>query len=399
MIRRKDNKGRVLNDGEFQRPDGRYQYQYTDSTGKRKIVYSWKLNPTDKVPSGKRINDLSLREKEKTIKDDINNGIVSCGGNLTVSQLVERYISTKTNVRRTTRQGYTFTLNILKNNVFGTRRIDTIKLSDAKKWFISLQDEGKKYGSICVMQNILKPAFRLAVEDDLIKKNPFAFKLSEVIKNDKIERQALTPEQQEQFLNFIKHNKCFSKYYDGIFLLFNTGLRISEFCGLTISDIDFKNRKIVIDHQLLKRDGCNYEIVNTKTTSGNREIPMSDEVYNCLSRIIKNRNTPKVEFIVDGKVGFLFLNRNGMPTYSNAWEMCFNRILEKYNLSNDIPLPIVTPHICRHTFCSNMAKAGMNPKMLQYIMGHSNISMTLDTYTHVNFENAKSEMKRICNMK
>ena len=94
MIRRKDSKGRVLNDGETQRADGRYVYQYTDMLGKRKSIYSWKLLPSDWTPSGKRA-DLSLREKEKQIFSDLNSGIIPCGGNMTVLQLVEKYISKK----------------------------------------------------------------------------------------------------------------------------------------------------------------------------------------------------------------------------------------------------------------------------------------------------------------
>ena len=67
----------------------------------------------------------------------------------------------------------------------------------------------------------------------------------------------------------------------------------------------------------------------------------------------------------------------------------------KYNSIYKIQMPEVTPHVCRYTFCSNMAKSGLNPKTLQYIMGHSDISVTLNTYTHVGFDDVKEEMQRI----
>lgn len=147
MIRRKDNKGRVLNDGESQRKDGRYTYQYTDALGSRKSVYSWKLLPADKMPNGKR-KDLSLREKEKQIKDDLNRGIIPCGGNMTVLELVEKYIAQKNGVRYSTIRSYNFVINILKNDEFGEKRIDKVKISDAKEWIIKLQSSGKHYGTI-----------------------------------------------------------------------------------------------------------------------------------------------------------------------------------------------------------------------------------------------------------
>lgn len=70
-------------------------------------------------------------------------------------------------------------------------------------------------------------------------------------------------------------------------------------------------------------------------------------------------------------------------------------IREKYNSIYKVQMPKITPHVYRHTFCSNMAKSGMNPKTLQYIMGHSDISVTMNTYTHVNFDDAKDEIIRI----
>ncbi len=77
----------------------------------------------------------------------------------------------------------------------------------------------------------------------------------------------------------------------------------------------------------------------------------------------------------------------------------FQHIREKYNSIYKVQMPKVTPHVCRHTFCSNMAKSGMNPKTLQYIMGHSDIGVTLNTYTHVQYEDAKKEMQNVCELK
>lgn len=394
MVRRKDNKGRVLNDGEIQRSDGRYVYQYIDISGKRRAIYSWKLLPADKIPSGKR-KDLSLREKEKQIKTDLNNGIVPCSSNMTVLELVQKYISQKTGVRHNTQSNYNFVINIIKKEDFGARRIDKVKLSDAKAWLIKLQADGRGYSSIHSIRGVIRPAFQMAVDDDLLIKNPFEFQLATIIVNDSVTREAITQKQERQFLEFIKNDKHFCKYYEGIYILFKTGLRISEFVGLTISDLDMKNRKIIIDHQLQRTRDMQYVIEDTKTTCGTREIPMTDDVCECFKKIIKNRKNPKVEPMIDGKSGFLYLDKNNMPMVALHWEKYFQHIREKYNSIYKIPMPKITPHVCRHTFCSNMAKSGMNPKILQYIMGHSDIGVTLNTYTHTNFDSAKEEIKRL----
>ena len=138
-----------------------------------------------------------------------------------------------------------------------------------------------------------------------------------------------------------------------------------------------------------------YVIEAPKTEKGIRYVPMTEEVAESFRRIIKNRIAPKVEPIIDGYTGFLFLDKNDMPMVALHWEKYMQHILEKYNSIYKVQMPKITPHVCRHTFCSNMAKSGMNPKTLQYIMGHSDISVTLNTYTHVNFEDAQSELQRV----
>ena len=139
-----------------------------------------------------------------------------------------------------------------------------------------------------------------------------------------------------------------------------------------------------------------YVIEETKTECGTRLVPMTDEVKKCFRKIIENRKKPKTEPMIDGKVGFLYLDKNDMPMVALHWEKYFQHICEKYNKIYKAEMPKVTPHICRHTFCSNMAKSGMNPKTLQKIMGHSDIGVTLNTYTHVGFDDIQKEMKKIC---
>lgn len=278
--KRRDNRNRILREGESQRTDGRYRYRYIDEDGKEKNVYSWHLDKNDPTPRGKK-RELSLREKEKQIQADLFDHIVTRGGNYTVVELVEKYTSLKTGVGHNTKAGYKTVINILNREAFGKQRIDKVRLSDAKAWLIKLQQvDGRGYSSIHSIRGVLRPAFQLAVDDDLI-------------------------------------------------------------------------------------------------------------------RILANRVAPKIEPMVDGYAGFLFLDKNDKPMVALHWEKYLEHIIEKYNKIYRIQMPKVTPHVCRHTFCSNMAKSGMNPKTLQYIMGHSDISVTLNVYTHVQFDDAQAELLRV----
>ena len=394
---RRDNKNRKLLTGESQDKDGRYRYKYNDAFGNRKSVYSWRLTESDPYPKGKR-KDISLREKEKQIRKELEDGISPDGRSMTVLELVQKYVNLKRGVKHNTKANYNFVINIIKKEKFGSRMIDTITMSDAKEWLIKLQDDGRGYSSIHSIRGVLRPAFQIAEDDNLIHKNPFEFQLATVVCNNSVTREAVTRKQERDFLKFIKEDHHFCKYYDAIYILFNTGLRISEFCGLTISDIEFDNHRIKVDHQLQRKRNMEYVIETPKTEKGKRYVPMMNDVEESFRRIIENRKNPKIEPMIGGYVGFLCLDKNEMPMVALHWEKYFQHIREKYNKIYRIQMPKVTPHVCRHTFCSNMAKSGMNPKTLQYIMGHADISVTLNTYTHLQFDDALQEMKKLSNM-
>ena len=187
----------------------------------------------------------------------------------------------------------------------------------------------------------------------------------------------------------------YCKYYEAFYILFHTGMRISEFCGLTIKDIDLENNIINIDHQLQRLSDMTYLIQSTKTNAGTRELPITEDVAYCFRAILEDRPTPKVEQFVDGYSGFLYLDKDGLPEVALHWEHRFRHAVNRYNEIYRVQMPKITPHICRHTYCSNMVKAGMNPKTLQYLMGHSDIGVTMNTYTHLGLEDAKEEMIRM----
>ena len=390
--KRRDSKHRVLRTGESIRANGKYQYKYRVD-GKVKFVYSWRLEPTDRTPPGMKPGP-SLREMEKQIARELDSKR-DPSRNMLVLDLVDRYLATRTGIRANTVTNHNFARNILKKEEFAMKKIGEIKTSDAKLFLIKLQSEGKGYSTIKTIRGILRPAFQMAVDDDVLNKNPFAFELAGVIINDSVTREAISREQMNKFLRFIREDNWYCKYYEAVYILFHTGMRISEFCGLTIRDIDFQNHVINIDHQIIRTGDMSYVIQETKTRAGTRKLPMTSDVEQCFRAIIEERPTPRVEKMVCGYSGFLYLDNEGLPLIAMHWQHRFNSMVKRYNDIFRVQMPNITPHVCRHTYCSNMAKAGINPKALQYLMGHSDISVTLNTYTHLGLEDAEAELHRM----
>lgn len=213
-----------------------------------------------------------------------------------------------------------------------------------------------------------------------------------------VTREAVTKDQMRRFLKFIHDDVVYCKYYEVIYILFHTGMRISEFCGLTMRDIDLEKRTINIDHQLQRTSKREYVIEPTKTNAGTMVIPMTNEVTEMFRAIIEDRPDYKVEKVVDGYTGFLFLDKDGMPLVAMHWEHRFNHMVSRYNEIYKIQMPNITPHVCRHTYCTNMAKTGISAKTLQYLMGHSDIQITLNVYTHIGFDHAKEELNKMPNI-
>ena len=382
VIRRKDSNGRVLQSGESQRKDGIYQYRYTYG-GKRETVYAPNLN--------------ELRQKEKEIQALLNAGINYAAGTIDTIELVAKYISLRQGVRYSTRVGYQFVSNILKRETFCRKPIRDIPASEAKAWMKKLfYEDGYGYNTLTAIKGVVAPAFRMAYEEDVIKRNPFDFDLTVVVPNNAKPRQALTDQELIDWLDFVKNDSTYRKYYDEFIVLLGTGLRVSEFCGLTLQDIDFDEMRIKVERQLARTRSGKFYVEKPKTKNGVRYIPMSPEVCESMQNIVQQRYSGGPEIIIDGVVGFLLLDRSHRPKVAlhieNELRWCMKKYQKRYPNKK---LPKITPHVLRHTFCTNMARNGMAIKNLQYLMGHSDVGTTLNIYTHSRYEDATKEMLNI----
>lgn len=390
--KRTDSRGRILKTGESQRKDGRYAYKYVVN-GKEQFIYSWRLNETDPLPKGKRPCE-PLRQMEKQIKRDLDDGINSIGAKMTVCELYKEHIATKkANVRESTQKGRNQLMKVLQYDKLGNMQIGKVTPKDATEWVKRMKEKGFAYQTINNYKRSLIAIFYTAIERDYVRKNPFIFKTSDVIENDTEEKIALTDKQAETLLQFLKTDCTYQKHFHAVTVLLNTGLRISELCGLTMNDIDFANGFISVNHQLIFDKG-EYRTEKPKTDCGVRKVPMNESVSKALKDEINSRENVQ-PVTVDGYTGFVFLNKKGLPMYGAAYSVDFGNMIKKYNKHHKQKLPKISPHTLRHTFCTNMANKNMPPKALQYIMGHKDITTTLGYYAHGSAESAKIAMESL----
>ena len=283
-------------------------------------------------------------------------------------------------------------MKVLENDTIGQMPIEKVTSKAATEWVKRMKEKGYAYQTINNYKRSLIAAFHTAVERDYVRKNPFLFKTSDVIENDTEEKIALTDTQTDMLLQFLQTDCTYKKHYNAVIVLLNTGLRISELCGLTVNDIDFENKHINVDHQLIFDKG-EYRIEKPKTDCGVREIPMSESVCKALKdeiNIRKNAQPVKIGEYTD----FIFLNKKGLPMYNSAYSVVFSSMIKKYNKHHKEQLPKISPHTLRHTYCTNIAnKTRINPKVLQYIMGHKNFTTTWEHYAHGSAELAKEEYR------
>ena len=407
--KRKDNKGRILRDNEYQRKDGKYEYKYFFA-GQRKSIYSWKLVKTDKTPDGKK-EELSLREKEKQLEHDLRDGIDSSKGNITLNQLFKMYMENKTDLKESTRCNYIGVWNnSLQGSALGNMKVSQIKQIHVKSFYSGLVKQGLAANTIKLYHNLIYPALEMAVDSDIIRKNP-AKDARKGIGGTKKERNAITAAEQERMLEFVENSDRFKIYYPMILFALNTGLRIGELTGLQWDDIDMKNNIIHIRQQLIYKNlgnGCAFTFQTLKTEAGKRDIPLTMQAKRSLLRqreldLMLGKMSKRKE--VAGANNFVFINSQGNPFATNAVNFVLDGIVKEYNKQEAEKakaekreselLPHISAHILRHSACTRFAENGIDAKVLQTIMGHSDIGVTMNVYNHVDQERVMKEIRKI----
>lgn len=400
--KRRDNKGRVLRSGEVQRPDGKYMFRYTDSAGKRRAVYSWKLVSTDKLKEGQR-NSQSLRDKEKRILLDIDDRIrTEDAEHITVDDLFDQFMDIRKDLKESTRCCYKDIYGKHIRPVLGSKPICRIKPTEIQKLYQTMVvSHGVNPTTAQKAHSIIYQIFENAVMDNILRTNPASNAFRNFRKTTKLSpaiREPLTVEQQAAFIDYIYSSRRYSRLANLFTVLLGTGMRIGEALGLRWCDCDFEDGMIHVTHTIMYKrceDGSyHYRVTSPKTEAGNREIPMFDDVKTALLRERnKQRRGLQKEFVIDGYTDFVFLNSSGQVYTQSFIYDAIQGIVASYNKEEFAKayeekrqpnyLPKISAHILRHTFCTRMCECGVSIddiKVLQDIMGHRNIRTTMETY-------------------
>ena len=393
--KRRDTKGRILKEGESQKPNGKYSYKYRDASGKYRYVESWRLVDTDRLPAGKRPCE-ALRTMEANIKRDLEDGIDTKKAERTVVEQIDEYLNSKTFNKASTKYTYNTQRNIIAQYEFAQMQIGKVTVRDCERLIKKMfEEDHRKYNSIKALKHLLTISFESAIKDEAIRTNPFNFSIRSLAENNTVKKTALTQEELADLLDFIREDTVCSKYYDEIFILFHTGMRISEFCGITDKDIDFEKHTIKIERQLCRLPPHTYYISTTKRQSSTRTIPITEEVCDSLKRLIAKRTEENKYCSVDGISNFLSFTRNGTPRTKEDWLAIFRTLQHRYKREFNADPPNITPHICRHTYATILAQKGFSPKTISYILGHSTIVITMNTYVDCSEDSARNEFEQI----
>lgn len=396
--RRKDNKNRVLKEGEYQRSCGTYEFKWRDKRGNRHSISAVTLE--------------ELREKEIDVLRDIMDGVREDKKNLTINDLYHQWEQLKRGLKENTFKNYIYLYGQFVEPDFGKSRIADLKRTDVRAFYNTLADERHlKASTIDGIHTVLHQVLELGVEDDYLRYNPSDNALKELKKahgDDSEKRKALTLEEQQLFESFLAEPGQYNKWYPIFTVMLWTGLRVGEVTGLRWCDIDLEKGEIDINHTLVyfsrgKKDGCTFAVNTPKTEAGKRTVPMLPIVKEAF--LLEKQNQQDFEIKcranIDGYTDFIFVNRFGDVQHQGTLNKALRRIirdcnyevLDKNTGNNDpVLLPKFSNHSLRHTFTTRMCEAGVNVKAMQDILGHADAETTMNIYAEATHDLKRAEL-------
>lgn len=396
--KRKDNKNRILKDGEYQRPNGTYEYRWRDKRQKRHVIYAKNL--------------IVLREKQKQILKDFLNGL-NVNNKITVDDLYIKWKSLKRGLKDNTFKNYQYLYEYFVSDQLGAILISNLKKSDIRSFYNYLAEERHvKVSTIDSIHTVLHQVLQIALDDEYITNNPSDNALKE-LKQSRTEgkktNKALTLNEQLLFEKFLETSSRYKGWYPVFITMLWTGLRVGEITGLRWEDIDFENDTINVNHTLVYYDtrtqnGVTFAINTPKTKAGERIVPLLPRVKEAL--LMEKERQTELDIIckskIDGYTNFIFLNRFGNVFHQGTLNKALKRIVRDCNfavldgiIKSEVMLPNFSNHTLRHTFTTRMVETGTNMKAMQEILGHSDISTTMNIYAEATKELKEKEMVRL----
>lgn len=387
-----------LKKGETEKNSGGYEYRWTTADGKRHSVFATTLD--------------KLREIEDELAADKHDGIKTDVKGLTVNDCYKLWKELKRGIKDSTYQNYIYMYEMFVMPTFGKKRIVQIVKSDVKRFYNNLADDKHlKISTIDNIHNVLHQVFQVAVDDNYIRGNPTDRMLKElkVAHGHEVEkRKALSLAQENLFLDFVKSTPKYQHWYPIFYIMANTGMRVGEITGLRWRDVDFDNGIINVNHTLVyynHRDeiGTYFSINKPKTDAGARDIPMIDGVREAfeMERQYQEDSGIESKARIDGYDDFVFVNCYGEVQHQGTLNKALKRIMRDCNdkvlLEHDLEtqptlLPNFSCHILRHTFATRLCESGVNLKVIQDVLGHVDVSTTMNIYVDAMNDTKMKEM-------
>lgn len=389
----KNLKGKELGVGFTQRQDGRYECKVT-LNGKRRTFYDKKLS--------------DLRKTVNDAKYESEHGICSSNRErLTLDDWHKIWRETYKvgHIKGSTLQKYDENYNVHIKDYLGEILLQDIKPTMVQNFINHLDKKGLATGTIKYIRAILSNIYEVAVQNDLLVKNPCQH--LQIPKKPQKVKQALTQEEQSRFL---QESKLHSSYYPIFFTALSTGMRVNEILALTWDDVNFKQGTISINKTLVVLNK-KHAFQAPKTVSSKRVIPLKSELKTLLATQKINQNNFKTNHPERWKPlnlecfdNLIFTSKNGTPINYTDSNIGIKRIVDRINntekiLSKDKKterfMEYFSMHTLRHTFATRCFEEGIEPKIVQEILGHSNIAMTMDIYTHASKAIIKDAIEKI----
>jgi len=352
--------------------DGRWQgrVRYTDPvTGKqgRKAVYGTTIK--------------EARDNLKKIIREIEQGAAIDAGRMTLGRYLDQWLENhvKRSRKITTWENYEAMVRLHIKPALGHIALTKLQTSDLEKLYNEKLDHGrsdKKGGlsskTVGLVHLVCHLALEQAVKEGLVTRNVATSATTP--QKIKKEIKPMTEEQITRFLTVIKEDRWFAAFY----LLIATGMRRGEVLGLKWSDIDFEVGALQIQRSLVKTSTEKAKFHPPKTAKSQRRIPLTDDVVETL-KCHKSRQDVERSRLGDlyDDSNMVFCREDGVPLYPDVLDNKFHTLLAKAEL------PHFRVHDLRHTFATIMLKQDVHAKIVQEILGHSTIGVTLDTYSHI----------------
>ena len=365
----KNLKGKEIGAGIYQRKDGRYYARYYGRDGKLIGQYFHSLTDAKRwlIDSKYEESHCKIANPRKIIVDSwFWYWIDEIKGD---------------SIRHGTKRAYVDRYNNRIKPVIGDMLLADIKPLHCQNVLNLAQDAGDTSGSVRKLRVIMHSFFEAAYDNDMIPANPIRSSVT-YVNTSSDERRVLTLDEQDLFLKTAKNYP----YYHMFAFALQTGMRVGEISGLKWEDINMSTGYLKVQRSLDYRDDLKMFFENPpKSKSGEREIPLTDEAVEILMTV--KRNSADLPAVAP-YTHLVFRNTAGKPSHRGNLNRTLRRIADEAGMES------LSMHVLRHTFATRCIEAGMRPKTLQKILGHSNITLTMNLYVHVTHDSLKEEMKK-----